>query len=546
MRDRPFYLNLWYHSVHTPIEGKPALVERFRAKTANSVIHTNPHYAAMVASLDENVGRILQKLEEVGIADRTVVVFFSDNGGFVNPCKLQPGVPVTSNAPLRSGKGSLYEGGLRVPLIMRWPGRGQRGAVCDQSVTSCDLLPTLLSMLQVDVPAPPQFDGIDVSSLVREPEQPLPARPLYFHYPHYYPTTSPVSAVRDGAWKLLEFYDGPRVELYNLADDLSETTNLADTQPAVAQRLREQLHAWQDSVEAQHPTRRELASDNPAGLAFQRAGDGVYQFQNAVAQGQLGTPDLTFGLFDMQHRVSDQPISGRHGVLNIYRVFSDGQRYGKAAWDWPGQADLLSDGSVRIGCAAQPTRPFQLQSTYRWSEPDTLDLEVRVWAEQDLHDFEVFVASYFDPAFQVCRTHAPAAADCDAAGFLEARQSLGHWLMFPRDPDAVRLIQDGRWQIPPNPVQWEVLPQFGRALVVRQVPDSDLSVLLMARRADCFALAMPFQTENHFSVYLSLLGRDIAAGQQASARVRMQIVRNVDLTEALSRYDAFETSWSAD
>ncbi len=252
--DRPFYLNLWYHSVHTPIEGKPELVEKFRAKASSSHNHVNPDYAAMVASLDENVGRVLQKIQDKGLAERTIVVFFSDNGGFVNQCKLQPGIPVTNNAPLRSGKGSLYEGGVRVPLMIYWPGTTPRGAICDVPVISCDLLPTLLKMMEINATLPPSIDGIDLTPLLKDPVGRLNRDTLYFHYPHYYPTTTPVSAVREGNWKLLEYDEDQRVELYDLANDLGEQHNLASMQNEVVRRLREKLHAWQDRVDAQHPS----------------------------------------------------------------------------------------------------------------------------------------------------------------------------------------------------------------------------------------------------------------------------------------------------
>jgi arylsulfatase A-like enzyme len=255
--ERPFYLNLWYHSVHTPIEGKPELVAKYRGKVVAGSNHVNPDYAAMVASLDENVGRVLQKLVDCGIADRTLVVFCSDNGGFVNLSRLQPGMAVTSNAPLRSGKGSLYEGGIRVPCIVRWPGGTAQGATCHEPIYSCDLLPTVLRALGIDAVLPPQLDGLDISPLFRSPETRLARDTLYFHYPHYYPTTTPVSAVRERDWKLLEYYEQGQVELYNLATDIGESRNLAAEHPDVVSRLQGKLHTWLTEVDAQLPSRRE-------------------------------------------------------------------------------------------------------------------------------------------------------------------------------------------------------------------------------------------------------------------------------------------------
>ncbi len=256
VRSRPFFINLWYHAVHTPIEGKRRLVDKYEKKLAGRKRgrYSNPDYAAMVETLDTNVGRILDALEELELADRTIVVFFSDNGGYVNICRLQPGRPVTSNAPLRSGKGSLYEGGIRVPLIVRLPEQQKRGGVCDVPVTSCDLLPTLLSLVGLSEETEKlELDGIDLSQLVRSPDDASPSRPLFFHYPHYYPTTTPVSAVRDGRWKLLEYFETNKTELYDLAEDVGEKRNVAERFPEKVAKLKRMLDRWRDSVGAPLP-----------------------------------------------------------------------------------------------------------------------------------------------------------------------------------------------------------------------------------------------------------------------------------------------------
>ncbi len=253
--DRPFFLNLWYHSVHTPIEGKPELVAKYRDRVKPDAVHTNPDYAAMVQSLDENVGRVLAKLDQLGIADRTIVVFFSDNGGFVNTCKLHPGRAVTSNAPLRSGKGSVYEGGIRVPLVVRWPGVTSEGAESSEPVFSCDLYPTLIRAagLTGDARHNQTVDGVDLRPLLDGSRAALDRKALHFHYPHYYPTTSPVSAVRSGNWKFIEYFEDDRTELYDLSSDVRETSNLVGERPDVAKRLQSELAAWRTSVEAQMP-----------------------------------------------------------------------------------------------------------------------------------------------------------------------------------------------------------------------------------------------------------------------------------------------------
>ena len=251
--ERPFFLNLWYHSVHTPIEGKPGLVARYEKKIGPDSIQRNPHYAAMVHSLDENVGRVLDKLRERNIEKETIVVFTSDNGGFVNTCKLHKEMPVANNFPLRSGKGSCYEGGLRVPLIVRAPGVAA-GKETSQPVLSCDLFPTLLSLAGHAEAGATGQDGIDLSAHLSNPESALSRKDLFFHYPHYYPTTAPVSAVRSGDWKLLEYHgEGGAVELFDLAEDPGEKKNVADDFPEKRADLLARLRQWRTDVDAQMP-----------------------------------------------------------------------------------------------------------------------------------------------------------------------------------------------------------------------------------------------------------------------------------------------------
>jgi arylsulfatase A len=188
-----------------------------------------------------------------GIADRTIIVFLSDNGGYIGTCRYQGDMPVTNNAPLRSGKGSLYEGGIRVPLIIKWPGRTPRGAVCHMPVLSCDLFLTLLTMVGVQHEPKPAVDGVDLTPALHNPVVAEQPRPLFFHYPHYYATTSPVSAMRAGDWKLLEYFEDQRVELYNLAADPGETSDLAHEHPDRAAALRAQLQQWRVDIQAQLP-----------------------------------------------------------------------------------------------------------------------------------------------------------------------------------------------------------------------------------------------------------------------------------------------------
>ncbi|MCC6145726.1 MAG: sulfatase-like hydrolase/transferase [Candidatus Hydrogenedentes bacterium] len=247
--DRPFYINLCYYTVHTPIEGKPDLVAHFEKKITPEMHHRNAKYAAMVASLDENVGRVLAKLEELGVADNTIVVFFSDNGGFIGENR---GMTVTDNAPLRSGKGSLYEGGIRDPLMIRWPGVTTAGSVCETPVMSTDFFPTLLEMTGKETAA---MDGLSLVPLLRDATATLDRDTLYWHFPHYYPTTTPVSAVRQGDWKLLLYYEDGHCELYNVREDLGEQHDLAAQKPERVAVLKALLDAWLKEMDAQLPVR---------------------------------------------------------------------------------------------------------------------------------------------------------------------------------------------------------------------------------------------------------------------------------------------------
>lgn len=250
--ERPFFLYLAHHAVHTPIEAKPADVDRFNARLKPAMHHSNPTYAAMTWSLDQSVGRVMRKLEERGIADRTAIVFLSDNGGALRTSRQ---VVITDNSPLRSGKGALYEGGVRVPLIVFWPGVTPRGAVSSAPVASTDLYATLLDMAGLGASDARRrgVDSLSIAPLLRNPSAKLGREELYFHYPHYYPTTTPVSAVRSGPWKLIEFLEDHHVELYNLDKDIGEKDDLAARMPQKAAELRRRLHAWRESVAAQMP-----------------------------------------------------------------------------------------------------------------------------------------------------------------------------------------------------------------------------------------------------------------------------------------------------
>jgi arylsulfatase A len=249
-RATPFFLYLPHFALHTPLVARPDLQSAYPAWDGTPHgKQENPIYAAMLESLDQGVGRILDKLAELGLSEQTLVIFTSDNGGLATI--EGPNTPATINAPLRESKGWLYEGGLRVPLIVAWPGRIEPG-VEHAAVWSADLPATILELTGQAVPT--DLDGVSLAGLLID-GRPLPSRPLFWHYPHYANQGSrPGGAMRDGDWKLIEFYESGRRELFNLAQDVGEGRNLAEEEPARVAEMAARLADWRAAVNAQMPT----------------------------------------------------------------------------------------------------------------------------------------------------------------------------------------------------------------------------------------------------------------------------------------------------
>lgn len=247
-RTRPFFVYLSHYAVHISangkMEAKADLVRKFQEKPGCA--GANATYAAMIYSIDQSLGTIMDKLEQLQIADRTVIIFASDNGGWSH---------VTSNAPLRDGKASEYEGGIRVPLVIKWPSGGRRGAVCSELVTSTDFYPTLLEMAGLPLAPEQHIDGVSLVPLLKGDGH-LQREALYWHFPHYHSTVAPWGAVRKGDWKLIEHFEkdgADRFALYNLRDDIGERNNLAQSNQVKARELQHLLETWQRSVGAQMP-----------------------------------------------------------------------------------------------------------------------------------------------------------------------------------------------------------------------------------------------------------------------------------------------------
>jgi arylsulfatase A len=253
-KEEPFFVYLSHYAVHIPLEAREKLVKKYEAKKKPATGVNNPVYAAMVEHVDDSVGRLLDTLDAEGLSDNTVVIFFSDNGGLYKRFDDQgTNKAATSNAPLRDEKGTLYEGGIREPLIVRWPGVTPAGSTCGAPVTSVDFYPTLLEMAGAAAPENHVLDGESLTPwLRRNGESSRDA--IFWHYPHYHHST-PASAVRMGDWKLLEFFDDGHLELYNLRKDIGETTNLAAAYPERVAIMHARLKEWRKSAGAELPTK---------------------------------------------------------------------------------------------------------------------------------------------------------------------------------------------------------------------------------------------------------------------------------------------------
>ena len=271
--DKPWFFHLAHHTIHAAVSAPPALVEKHRAQGAPAEGLHNATYLAAIEHLDDSIGRLLAKLDELKLRERTMVIFLSDNGGVfqamdhksaASDSRLKVKQEEFSNAPLRAGKGSPYEGGLRVPCLVRWPDGAKAGAESETPVHVVDWLPTLLEIAGASAPAGHPVDGVSLVPLLKG--EPLAPRPLFWHMPLYDLrwAATPCAVIREGDWKLIEYFGdwfdadaayhaGNHLELFNLRADLGETRNLAATDPQRAAQLRDRLRAWLQSVPAEIP-----------------------------------------------------------------------------------------------------------------------------------------------------------------------------------------------------------------------------------------------------------------------------------------------------
>jgi arylsulfatase A-like enzyme len=254
-KEQPFFLYLSYFAVHTPVEAKEPIITKYKGKKGDEN-HNNPTYAAMIESTDEGVGKIIRTLDSLKLAESTMVIFYSDNGGMGE---------FTSQYPLRGSKGMLYEGGVRVPLIIKWPGNVKAGSQTDTPVIGIDFYPTFLEVAGIQKSSDNELDGQSFVPLLLQKS--TPSRDLFWHFPAYLEAykgdkrtkdpfrTRPTSVIRSGDFKLHQFYEDGHVELYNIKKDIGETTDLAAKNPAKVKELRAKLEVWKEKVHAPVPTR---------------------------------------------------------------------------------------------------------------------------------------------------------------------------------------------------------------------------------------------------------------------------------------------------
>lgn len=250
-KNNPFFLNFWLYSVHMPLQAKKEKIQKYEYLRDNSKNHKNPVYAAMIEHLDEAVGTIIKTLEDLNLDEKTIIVFTSDNGGLIGNHK-RFNEAITSNLPLKSGKGDMYEGGVRIPCIFYYPSK-IKPRIEDTPIISPDFLPTLIDLANLKKQKQIQFDGVSLASLVLENKS-IKSRSLFWHYPHYHNEGAvPYSAIRFDDYKLLHNLETDSIDLYNLKEDLGETMNIRYYNKLLTQELKSKLKNWKLSNQVQQP-----------------------------------------------------------------------------------------------------------------------------------------------------------------------------------------------------------------------------------------------------------------------------------------------------
>jgi len=339
-RDRPFFLCYWDYSVHAPFQAKEELIEKYRRKADPRNVQRNPVMAAMIEPLDDAVGRLLDALDDLDLAEDTIVIFTSDNGG--NMYNVVEGLPPTNNAPLRNGKGSIYEGGVRVPLIVVWPGRVEAGSKSEAVVSSIDYYPTILEMLGMEPRTGQVLDGVSIVPALQQ-KGPLPREAIFCHFPHYIPATGnlPSTSVRRGDWKLIRFYadnddQSDRFELYDLRNDIGERKNLAAAMPEQVGRLNALIKRNTEQTDPLVPF---------ANPAYRPSVAGWFGNQHAAVSVEEGRLQIVSTGNDPFLQTGDVPSLSQPAVLE-FRMKSTARGMGQVYWATSKQRNFHRDRST--------------------------------------------------------------------------------------------------------------------------------------------------------------------------------------------------------
>ena len=280
-------------------------------------------------------------------------------------------------------------------------------------------------------------------------------------------------------------------------------------------------------------------------LTFKPADDGYYDFDTGLLKGQLKLDGKYQGLYPLIDVKTGTELVHPPGVFSFYRVLTTNRRYGKSVRDWPTQTKLLSDGAVEVRWPPADEHPLEIIAIYRWTAPDTLDLETTVKPQHDMPDFELFMSSYLGKGFLASVYLRPEGQEQpEFVPVDRTPDSRGGYVMFPRDQKSLDMIRDGRWTFPPSPVDWDARRWLAAPLVIRRDAKLGLSAAMMCPPDDCFAVASPWnpatlEAGGYRSLYLSLFGEDLKAGQTAKARCRLIISRNLPDDEVIRRYKQY-------
>jgi hypothetical protein len=268
-------------------------------------------------------------------------------------------------------------------------------------------------------------------------------------------------------------------------------------------------------------------------LAFKAGNSNEFTFNTGSLRGTLRAGGASKGLTSVVHIPTGVRLDSSMGLFSHYRMLGANTRYGTAGWFWPSEAKLQADGAVEEFWPAAPEHPFELKAVYRWVSANALELETTVKAYTNLNRFECFLASYFTPDFTNSIVYV------EGKKLMHAQKEAGAKQAFPRDTAGIEMIQDGRWEYEPYPIDWVIMPKLEKPMGIRRAPGLGITAVLMGRPEECFAVYTPHETEGHFSMYLGFFGRDLKAGGKGTARARLLIGDGISDEKALQAYEEF-------